>query len=236
MCLIFAATNWWRSRRFRRFLRHTICYWSHRWQCPYALSNVLHCGPWWGQNSQLGCLQSTDDFQSTSSLQRFRSLHRRPTLTPCPASLPWVNWLTIFSNNNSKPHNVCVFVIYFISFVVCLTFRFVASFVESTSTSIEWPIVQRIPLTPSASDQNNTSQNPNCSRATPSVAAHTSGGGLKSNQASCTYSYYAVLGYTTTGQLLPCHFGGADNTQFQRWRKWWWSQWRRQYLLLCRSL
>ena len=40
--------------------------------------------------------QSTGDFQSTSSFQRFRSLHRRPTLTPCPASLPWVNWLTIF--------------------------------------------------------------------------------------------------------------------------------------------
>jgi hypothetical protein len=35
--------------------------------------------------------QSTGDFQSTSSFQRFRSLHRRPTLTPCPASLPWVN-------------------------------------------------------------------------------------------------------------------------------------------------
>ena len=116
---------------------------------------------------------------------------------------------------------MCVFVIYFISFVVCLTFRFVAPFVESTSTSIEWPIVQRIPLTPSASDQNNTSQNPNCSRATPGVAAHTSGGGLKSNQASCTYSHYAALGYTTTDQLLPCHFGGADNSQCQRWRKWW---------------
>ena len=37
---------------------------------------------------------------------------------------------------------MCVCVIYFISFVVCLTFRFVASFVESTSTSIEWLIVQ----------------------------------------------------------------------------------------------
>ena len=31
--------------------------------------------------------QSSGDFQSTSSFQRFRSLHRRPTLTPCIASM-----------------------------------------------------------------------------------------------------------------------------------------------------
>ena len=48
-----------------------------------------------------------------------------------------------FSNNNSKRH-MCV--IYFISFDVFLMFRFVASFVESTSTSIEWPIVQLYPF------------------------------------------------------------------------------------------
>jgi hypothetical protein len=41
---------------------------------------------------------------------------------------------------------MCVCVTYFISFVVCLTFRFVASFVESTSPSIEWPIVQLYPF------------------------------------------------------------------------------------------
>ena len=134
------------------------------------------------------------------SLHRLRLLRRRPILTPRPASLLWVKLMT---------DNFFLFQI--INRIMCFI-RFVASFVESTSTSIEWPIVQRIPLTPSASDQNNTSQNPNCSRATPGVAAHTSGGGLKSNQASCTYSHYAALGYTTTDQLLPCHFGGTDNT------------------------
>ena len=41
---------------------------------------------------------------------------------------------------------MCVCIIYFISFIVCLTFRFVPSFVESTSTSIEWPIVQLYPF------------------------------------------------------------------------------------------
>ncbi len=61
-----------------------------------------------------------------------RSNHRRPTLTPCPASLPWVN---------------CgCGCFYYISFVVWFSFRFVASFVESTFTSIEWPIVQLYPF------------------------------------------------------------------------------------------
>jgi hypothetical protein len=56
----------------------------------------------------------------------------------CSASLLW-DAGNNYSNDNSKPHNVCVCVIYLISYVVCLTFRFVASFmiIESTSTSIE---------------------------------------------------------------------------------------------------
>ena len=58
-------------------------------------------------------------------------------LTPMPCVPPMGKLTYNFSNDNSKPHNVCVCVIYLISFVVCLTFRFVASFVESTSTSIE---------------------------------------------------------------------------------------------------
>jgi hypothetical protein len=38
-----------------------------------------------------------------------------------------------------------------------------------------------------------TSQDQNCSRATPGGAAHTPGGGPKSNQASCAYSPYVAL-------------------------------------------
>ncbi|EFX71474.1 hypothetical protein DAPPUDRAFT_60138 [Daphnia pulex] len=48
-----------------------------------------------------------------------------------------------------------------------------------------------IPSTPSASDHNMTSQDQNCSRATPGGAAHTPGGGPKSNQAA--YSPYVAL-------------------------------------------
>ena len=52
-------------------------------------------------------------------------------------SLPPMGKLTDnFSNDNSKPHNVCACVIYLISFVVCLTFRFVASFIESCRQAI----------------------------------------------------------------------------------------------------
>lgn len=50
-----------------------------------------------------------------------------------------------------------------------------------------------IPSTPSAIDHNSTSQDQNCSRATPGGAAHTPGGGPKSNQASSAYSPYVAL-------------------------------------------
>jgi hypothetical protein len=84
-------------------------------------------------------------YYHTTPLHRFRSLHRRPTLTTHSVSLPWVNWLKMFRTITiNRIMSVCV--IHFIKFFVCLSFRFVSSFVESTSTSIKWPIVQLCPF------------------------------------------------------------------------------------------
>lgn len=68
-----------------------------------------------------------------------------------------------------------------------------------------------IPSTPSAMDQNLTSQDQNCSRATPGGAAHTPGGGPKSNQASSAYSPYVALPSVDTPGW-PHSAGGGGNS------------------------
>ena len=112
---------------------------------------------------------------------------------------------------------MCVCVIYFISFVVCLTFRFVPSFVESTSTSIEWPIVQLYPFD-----------------AVGKWSAYVTGSELQPSHSWCSGSHFGRWTQIESRlmrvfalrcpwlynnrQMLPCHFGSVDNTQFQRWK------------------
>jgi hypothetical protein len=91
--------------------------------------------------SVIRTVQSTVDFWITTPLQP-----PTPHSHALPSVPPMGKLTDNFSNDNSKPHNVCVGVIYYISFVVWFTIRFVAFFVESTFISIEWPIVQLYPF------------------------------------------------------------------------------------------
>ena len=145
---------------------------------------------------------------------------------------------TPHSHDPPKPHNVCVCVFHFITFVICL---FVCLFVVQIRRFLCRVHIHQHRMTHRPND-------PSSNFIPLTRFDNASEGGLKSNQSSCAYSPYVVLPsvdspqmaafgrqwwrlvprhsttqqrWTITGQLLPCHFGGADNSQCQRWRKWW---------------
>ena len=137
----------WGPWRFRSCLRHEDT-------VEVTVGNVLMC---YSTCYVMVCdtdraVNSAAFSQLVTSEELHRSNHRRPTLTPCPASLPWVNWLTIFRTITVN-RIMCVWVL-FIIFHLLFDSRSDSSLPLSSphSPASNDPSSNCIPLKPSASD------------------------------------------------------------------------------------